>query len=96
MPDDNDDDDGNSFSFPSSFHLIIQRGFWIYWTSWVSSLPPLHPQVILISEVSVSFFLPMYVPVTRGNHGEGGGVLDLTGSPEQIKRQKASSLKMFK
>lgn len=34
--------------------------------------PPLHPQVILISEISVSFFLPVYVPVTRGNHGEGG------------------------
>lgn len=37
-------------------------------------------------EISVFVFLPVYLPVTGGTSGEredGGGVLGLTGSPEE-------------
>lgn len=72
------DDDGNRFSFPSLFHLIIRSDF----STWVSSLLPLHPQVILISENQCFFFPTSVCTCDEGNHGEGGNVSGLTGSPE--------------
>lgn len=76
----------SSFSFPSLFHLITSWHYsWICWTSWVSSLSPLHPQVILVSQFSVLFFY-RYV-MWRGESWGGRGVPGVTGSPEEISQR---------
>lgn len=76
-----------TFPFPPRFH--VTTFFCIYWTRRVSSLFPLHPQVVLISEISVSssfffFFSTNVCTCDEGNHGGGsgwggGGVLGVLG-----------------
>lgn len=63
------------FPFPPRSIWSLDAVFWVYWTRWVSSLFPLHPQVILVSEISVSFFSTSVCTCEQGNHGEGATCL---------------------
>lgn len=63
------------FPFPPRSIWSLNAVFWVYWTRWVSSLFPLHPQVILVSEISVSFFSTSVCTCEQGNHGEGATCL---------------------